>query len=66
MPNQKKMPEKASRTGYVIGRDSFTKISSVEGIRLSAAMVRRAENSTAKGLSAEDARKTIIRAHRKG
>jgi hypothetical protein len=65
MSNRKKPPQKASKTGYVIGRASFAKISSVEGIHLSAPMVARAKTSTAKGLTAEETRELIIRAHRK-
>lgn len=66
MSNRKKPPQKASKTGYVVGRASFTKISSVEGIHLSAPMVTRAKEAAAKGLSAQEARDLIIRAHRKG
>jgi len=49
----------------VIGHESFAKISAVEGIRLKPAMKKRAIEARGKGLSAEEYRKSIIRAHRK-
>ena len=51
---------------FVIGRASFTKISAVEGIRLKPAMKKRASEASAKSLSAEEYRQTIVRSYRKG
>lgn len=53
------------RAGYVVGRASFVKISSVEGIRFSGAMEKRAATSAARGLSPDESRKTIIDAYKR-
>jgi hypothetical protein len=70
MTSRKKMPSKKiaklSVSGHVVGRARFAKISEVEGITMSPAMVKRARTSTVKGLSAEETRKLIIRSYRKG
>jgi len=67
MPSQKKKPsKKVGVTGHIVGRARFAKISAVEGITMSASMVKRARTSAAKGLSAEEIRKVIIRSYRKG
>lgn len=50
---------------FVIGAAGFGKISAVEGISLTPAMKKRAGDARAKGLSAEEFRRTIIRSHRK-
>ncbi len=55
---------KASR--FIVGRDAFAKISAVEGIRLTDAMKKRADDKRAKGLTAEEHRRAIISSHRKG
>ena len=52
------------KSGFVIGRDSFGKISAVEGIRLTPAMKKRAADAERKGLSAEEYRRTIVRSYR--
>ena len=58
---------KGAKTGrFVLGSDRFAKISEVEGIRLTAAMKKRASEAHTKGLTAEEYRRTIIRSHRKG
>jgi hypothetical protein len=49
----------------VIGNAKFGKISAVEGIRMTAAMKKRAVNARAKGLTAEEHRREIIRSYRK-
>ena len=51
--------------GFVIGRESFGKISAVEGIRLTPAMKKRAADAERKGLSAEEYRQSIARSYRK-
>jgi hypothetical protein len=51
--------------GFVIGRDAFSKISAVEGIRLTPAMKERAADTERKGLSAEEYRQSIARCYRK-
>jgi hypothetical protein len=67
MPKQKRTVTKGSKSGrFVLGSDSFAKISAVEGIRLTDAMKKRASDAQAKGLTAEEYRGAIIRSHRKG
>jgi hypothetical protein len=67
MAKQKKPIAKSTKTGrFVIGSSGFGKISAVEGIRMTAAMKKRAGDARAKGLTAEEFRSTIIRSHRKG
>ena len=65
MPKQKRSIGKNSKTGFVLGHASFTKISAVEGIRLKPAMKKRAAEASSKGLSPEEYRKAIVRAYRK-
>jgi hypothetical protein len=63
---KQKNPTKGAKTGrYVLGSDRFAKISEVEGIRLTSAMKKRANQAQTKGLSAEEYRSAIIRSHRK-
>jgi len=67
MAKQKKPSAKSTkRDRFVLGSDSFAKISAVEGIGLTDAMRKRASEARAKGLTAEEYRSTIIRSHRKG
>jgi hypothetical protein len=65
MSNRKNIPAKTKPSGFVIGRERFSKISAVEGIELSGAMKKRISDSDRKGLSAEQRRAAIIRAHAK-
>ncbi|MGB8397509.1 hypothetical protein [Bradyrhizobium sp.] len=66
MPKAKRPGAKTKKTGgFIIGRDSFGKISAVEGIRLTPTMKKRAADAERKGLSAEEFRRTIVRAYRK-
>jgi hypothetical protein len=53
------------KSGFVVGRGSFSKISAVEGIRLTGAMKKRAASAAQKGLTAEEFRQTIVRSYRK-
>jgi hypothetical protein len=67
MPKQRKTNAKSAKTGrFVIGSVGFGKISEVDGIRMTAAMKKRAGDARAKGLTAEEYRSTIIRSYRKG
>lgn len=67
MPKPKKSAGRSAKTGrYVVGRAGFAKISAVEGIRLTDAMKKRADEKQAKGLTAEEYRRAIIHSHRKG
>jgi DUF1009 family protein len=67
MAKQKKTIAKSGKTGrFVIGSTGFGKIAAVEGIRMTAAMKKRAGEARAKGLTAEEYRGTIIRSYRKG
>jgi hypothetical protein len=54
-----------SPAGFVIGREGFAKISAVEGIRLSKKMMNRARQADRDGLTDEERREAIIRAHRR-
>jgi hypothetical protein len=65
MPKQKRVTGKNSKTGFIVGRAGFAKISAVEGIQLTPAMKERAAEAASKGLSAEEHRAMIVRAHRK-
>jgi DUF1009 family protein len=51
---------------FVIGRERFTQISAVEGIKPTAAMKKRAAEFERQGLSAAERRREIIKVHRKG
>jgi hypothetical protein len=51
---------------FVIGRERFTQISAVEGIKPTAAMRERAAEFDRQGLSAAERRREIIKVHRKG
>jgi hypothetical protein len=66
MTKQKNVAKGAKSGRFVLGSDRFAKISEVEGIRLTAAMRKRASDAQSKGLTAEEYRRTIIRSHRKG
>jgi hypothetical protein len=67
MAQQKKTIAKDAKTGqFVIGSVGFGKISAVEGIQVTPAMKKRADDAVSKGLTAEEHRHTIIRTHRKG
>jgi hypothetical protein len=65
MPKQKTATGKSGKTGFVVGRAGFMKISAVEGIQLKPAMKKRAAEASSKGLSAEEYRKVIVRTYRK-
>jgi hypothetical protein len=65
MPKQKRSTGKGGKTGFVVGRAGFAKISAVEGIRLKPAMKKRAAEAANKGLSAEEYRRVIVRTYRK-
>ena len=67
MAKQKKSVAKSAKTGrFVIGSAGFGKISAVEGIRMTAEMKKRASEARAKGLTAEEYRRKIVRSYRKG
>jgi hypothetical protein len=66
MPKQKQTFEKNGKSSFVLGRASFEKISAVDGIRLTTAAKKRAADAQAKGLSAEEYRRAVVRAHCKG
>jgi hypothetical protein len=66
MSKAKRSGSKAKKkAGFVIGRDNFSKISAVEGIRLTPVMKKRATDAERKGLSAEEYRRMIVRSYRK-
>jgi len=51
---------------FVIGRERFTQISAVEGIKLTPAMKKRAAEFERQGLSPAERRREIIKVYRKG
>ena len=66
MPGQKKNPpKKVGVSGHTVGRARFAKISAVEGISLTDAMQKRADDKRSKKLSPEEHRRAIIRSHSK-
>jgi hypothetical protein len=65
MPKQKRPAGKGAKAGFVLGRANFAKISAAEGIRLKPAIKQRAAEAAGAGLSAEQFRKVVVRAHRK-
>ncbi len=58
--------QRSTKTGLVIGRERFAKISAVEGIELSPDMKRRAADFDRRGVSGAERRRAIVRAYRKG
>jgi hypothetical protein len=67
MPTHKKSgSNKRVSAKFVIGRERFTQISAVEGIKPTAAMKKRADTFEKQGLSDSERRREIIKAHRKG
>jgi hypothetical protein len=65
MARQKRTPKKGKASGFVVGSARFKKISAVEGIKFTSEMKGRAALSKRKDVTAEERRKTIIRAYRK-
>jgi hypothetical protein len=63
-PPAKKVGAK-QKTGVVIGARRFAKISAVEGMILTHEMRTRAAEFDRKGMSAEERRRSIVRAYRK-
>ncbi len=56
-----------AKTGrFVVGRDSFEKISAVEGITTTKGMKDRASEAKRRGMTAEEYRISIVRSYRKG
>jgi hypothetical protein len=67
MPIQKKSgSNKRVSAKFVIGRERFTQISAVEGIKFTGAMKERSARFERDGLSHAERRKEIIKAHKKG
>jgi hypothetical protein len=68
MKKRKPTPKvgRAAKGGMMLGRDRFTKISSVEGIFLTQEMKKRSADFDRKGLSAEERRASILRVYGKG
>ena len=58
-------PANTETAKFVIGREDFAKISVVQGIELSKPMKDRAIAADRAGMSDEQRREAIIRAHRK-
>jgi hypothetical protein len=67
MPIHKKSgSSKRISAKFIIGRERFTQISAIEGIKPTAAMERRTATFEKQGLSDAERRRAIINAHRKG
>jgi hypothetical protein len=67
MPIRKKTgSDKRISAKFVIGRERFTQISAVEGIKPTAAMKKRAAEFERQGLSPAERRREIIKVYRKG
>ena len=67
MSKQRKSAGNDEKTGrFIVGRERFAKISAVEGIELTDAMKKRADDRRVKRLTADEYRQSIIRSHRKG
>jgi hypothetical protein len=66
MPKPKRAVGKSGKSGFVVGRVNFAKISAVEGIGMTAAMKQRADDAATKRLSPEERRRVIVSAYRKG
>jgi hypothetical protein len=62
---EKSVGQRTKSSRFVIGDAAFAKISAVEGISLTDAMKKRADDKRSKGLTAEEHRRAIIRSHRK-
>ena len=57
---------RSAKTGAVIGRDRFAKISAVEGVELTRDARKRAAGFDRRGLSAEERISAIVASYRKG
>jgi hypothetical protein len=68
MKKQSSSSGRARRTAsrMTLGRERFAKISAVEGIELTPRMKQRAVEFDRRELSAEERRRLIVHAHRKG
>jgi hypothetical protein len=62
---KKKKTKRAASAEFVIGRAAFAKISAVEGVVLTPAMLKRVADFDSKGLSAATRRREIIKAYKK-
>jgi hypothetical protein len=66
MKKRSSSSRQTTRGGTVtLGRERFAKISAVESIELTPLMKQRAAEFDRRGLSAEESRRAIVRAHRK-
>jgi hypothetical protein len=64
-PAKKRTRKKTAPTKFSVGREAFEKISAVEGITLTGAMVKRVEEFDRKGLTSAQRRSEIIKFYRK-
>ena len=55
---------RSAKSGVIIGRERFAKISAVEGIKMTAAMKKRQAEFDRRGLLGDERRRMIIRAYR--
>ncbi|MGO9848548.1 MAG: hypothetical protein ACLPKT_18740 [Methylocella sp.] len=63
--SSRKKVSRKSKLDVVIGARRFAKISAVEGIMLTGEMRTRSAEFDRKGMSAEERRRSILRAYRK-
>jgi hypothetical protein len=59
-------PRQKGSSGIILGQGWFETISAVEGIKLSPRAKKRVADFDRRGLSHEERRRAIVRAHRKG
>lgn len=64
VPTKRQAKNGRTETSYIVGRDSFDRISAVEGIVPSGEARKRAQEFERRGLSAEERRAAIIAVHR--
>ncbi|MCR6736619.1 MAG: hypothetical protein NVV83_22165 [Afipia sp.] len=64
-PLKKSGANKRISAKFVIGRERFTQISAVEGIKLTAEMKKRSDRFDREGLSPAQRRKEIIKTYKK-
>jgi hypothetical protein len=65
MKKRSSLSHQTRRSTTTLGRERFAKISAVESIELTPSMKQRAAEFERHGLSAEERRRAIVRAHRK-
>lgn len=63
---KKKHSSRSAKEAFVLGSESFAKISAVEGMTFTRSMKIRMDKFEREGTPAEERRRAIIRSHSKG